>query len=90
MNTFERVSPAMVQSVFKELKENGYSDGQIVALSRELMEIANTSDRRGGATVRRAKNELFPASFWPRSSNEKTGLLGLPEEFESMYLAGLM
>jgi hypothetical protein len=37
----ERVSPSMVQSVFGELKSNGYTDGQIIALSRELTELAH-------------------------------------------------
>lgn len=37
----ERVSPSMVQSVFGQLKSNGYTDGQIIALSKELTELVH-------------------------------------------------
>ncbi|MBN2495703.1 MAG: hypothetical protein JXR96_14010 [Deltaproteobacteria bacterium] len=36
----ERVSGSMIRSVFGELKANGYSDGQIVALSNGLKDLA--------------------------------------------------
>ena len=36
-----RVSPSMVKSVFGQLKSNGYSNGQIVALSNGLAKMAN-------------------------------------------------
>jgi hypothetical protein len=39
----ETVSPSMILSVFTQLKENGYSDSQIVALSKGLLEYS--SDR---------------------------------------------
>jgi hypothetical protein len=38
--TNERVSPSMVQSVFGHLKSNGYTEGQIIALSRGLNDMA--------------------------------------------------
>lgn len=38
--TNERVSPSMVQSVFGQLKSNGYTEGQIIALSRGLNDMA--------------------------------------------------
>jgi hypothetical protein len=39
----DTVSPSMIVSVFTQLKENGYSDSQILALSKGLVEY--TSDR---------------------------------------------
>jgi hypothetical protein len=35
-----QISSSMVQSVFGQLKANGYSDSQILALSRDLAELA--------------------------------------------------
>ncbi len=32
----EKVSPTMVKGIFHQLRANGYSDGQIISLSREL------------------------------------------------------
>ncbi len=37
-----RVSPSMISSVFAELKANGYSDRQILALSDGLMRMADS------------------------------------------------
>jgi hypothetical protein len=37
----EHISPSMVRSVFGQLKSNGYSHGQIRALSRELGRLAD-------------------------------------------------
>ena len=77
----EQISPSMVQSVFKELKANGYSDAQIGALSNCLMEMASTE-------IRRTQSHPTPS---PDGRLDGAGdLLGLPEEFESLYLAGLM
>jgi hypothetical protein len=39
----ETVSPSMILRLFTQLKENGYSESQIVALSKGLLEY--TSDR---------------------------------------------
>jgi hypothetical protein len=39
----ETVSPSMILSVFTQLKENGYSESQILALSKGLVEY--TSER---------------------------------------------
>ena len=43
----ERVSPSMVKSVFGRLKSNGYTDGQIIALSHDLSEMANRCSGHG-------------------------------------------
>ena len=40
-----RVSESMVRSVFSELKANGYSHDQILALSTGLMEMASEAVR---------------------------------------------
>lgn len=75
----EQISSSMVRNVFTELKANGYSDGQIAALSRGLMDMAKTAaiqDGRAGS-----------CGWW---GQDGPGLLGFPEEFESLYLAGLM
>jgi hypothetical protein len=40
-----RVSESMIKSVFSELKVNGYSDDQILALSAGLMEMASEAVR---------------------------------------------
>ncbi len=48
----ERVSPTMVQSVFGQLRANGYSEGQIIALSRELSDLAHDcASQQGGQQV---------------------------------------
>jgi len=70
-----QVSPSMVQSVFRELKANGYSDAQIAALSRGLMSMATS-------TLRAAHD----SGEWSCNGS----WLNLPEEFESTYLAGLV
>lgn len=70
------VSPSMVRSVFSELKANGYSDGQIAALSLGLMRMASEPKQ--------------PGREFPRDAASENQLLGLPEEFESIYLANLM
>jgi hypothetical protein len=44
-----QVSASMVRSVFGQLKANGYSDGQIVALSRELAALATRTLSGEGA-----------------------------------------
>ena len=36
------VAPSMVQSLFREFKENGYSDEQVFALSEGLMQLAKS------------------------------------------------
>ncbi len=36
----EKVSSAMVESVFEQLRANGYSHGQIISLSKELGKLA--------------------------------------------------
>jgi hypothetical protein len=77
----EQISPSMVQSVFTELKANGYSDSQIAALSNCLMEMASTEIRRTQATTTPAPEGTLDSA---------KDLLGLPKEFESLYLAGLM
>jgi hypothetical protein len=70
------VSPSMVRSVFSELKANGYSDGQIAALSLGLMRMASEIKQ--------------PEREFPQDAASENQLLGLPEEFESVYLANLM
>lgn len=71
------VSPSMVRSVFSELKANGYSDGQIAALSMGLMRMASESKQPDMGVQH-------------MSLSESQTLLGLPEEFESVYLANLI
>lgn len=41
-----RVSPSMIRSVFDELKANGYSDHQILALSDGLMRLVDSRLRK--------------------------------------------
>ncbi len=36
------VAPTMIQILFDELKENGYSDAQVVALSEGLAQLAKS------------------------------------------------
>ena len=36
------VAPSMIQSLFNQLKENGYSDEQVFALSEGLMQLAKS------------------------------------------------
>ncbi len=47
----ERVSPSMVKSVFGQLKSNGYTDGQIIALSSGLSEMADRCSQHGKAVA---------------------------------------
>jgi len=48
----ESVSPSMVQSVFGQLKANGYSESQIIALSRDLSVLAHEcASAQGGEAV---------------------------------------
>jgi hypothetical protein len=42
---FARVSESMIRGLFSELKSNGYSDHQILALSAGLMELASEAVR---------------------------------------------
>jgi hypothetical protein len=52
-----RVLPSMVASVFDELKSNGYSDAQVIALSAGLIEMARQStcgSDKGGCEELRA------------------------------------
>lgn len=71
------VSPSMIRSVFSELKANGYSDNQIAALSLGLMRMVSET---------RQPDTRFHRMPVP----ENQTLLGLPEEFESVYLANLI
>ena len=45
-----RVSESMIRSVFSELKANGYSHDQILALSAGLMELAGEAVREDNAS----------------------------------------
>ena len=54
-----QVSSTMVQSVFGQLKANGYSDSQIVALSRELAALA-------ALTLQRPTDPAVAVPFAPR------------------------
>jgi len=40
-----RISPSMIESMFRELKCNGYTNDQILALSAGLDEMARTASR---------------------------------------------
>jgi len=51
-NRGERISPSMVRSVFGQLKSNGYSHGQIRALSRELGLLATCGESAAGVGLR--------------------------------------
>ncbi len=51
-NGGERISPSMVRSVFGQLKSNGYSHGQIRALSRELGRLADEGAVPAGGRAR--------------------------------------
>ncbi|NMB77436.1 MAG: hypothetical protein GYA21_20180 [Myxococcales bacterium] len=73
----QAVSPSMIRSVFSELKANGYSDNQITALSLGLMRMVSDARQPG-------------MEFHHMPVAENQTLLGLPEEFESVYLANLM
>jgi hypothetical protein len=45
----ERVSVSAIKSVYGQLKSNGYSHGQIIALSRGLSEMAQDEPPAGPA-----------------------------------------
>ena len=68
-----RVAPSMVRSVFAELKANGYSDHQILALSDGLMRMADSRLRE--KVARKQPQDLRDAEQ--------------SEEFESVCAAGL-
>jgi hypothetical protein len=90
MVRLERVSPSMIQSMFGELKANGYSDGQIMALSKGLMETAHNALCCGQTTHVGVPGFSGSAADAVMGQSECRGLLGFPEEFESLYLAGLI
>ena len=68
-----RVSPSMIRSVFAELKDNGYSDRQILALSDGLMRMADI----------RLKKKY--ASHHGQNPDEQE----VPEDLEALCAAGL-
>lgn len=89
-----RVSPSMVQSVFCELKANGYSDAQIVALAAGLAVLARERQLEepeplGLAPIGLAPVGLEPAAdgIWgARSPEMDLSLLGLPASAELTWV----
>jgi len=82
-----QVSEAMIRSIFMELKSNGYTDGQIAALSEGLAMMASHS-----APVRSGTGSLLRLAIQPPGraetvdSSEGLFLIGCPEGFESLCL----
>ncbi len=71
-NRESRISPSMVQSVFHELKANGYSDRQIVALSKELAALVRNSMNREPEAV------MVEPTWGAESEEMDLSLLGFP------------
>ena len=83
-----RVSPSMIRSVFLELRTNGYTDDQILALSAGLAELIETpEDGEGEALL----HEGEPVGGSTDSPLGQDGLadLGYSEEYESLCSAGI-
>jgi hypothetical protein len=59
-----RVSESMVRSMFSELKANGYTDHQILALSTGLMEMASQAVREENGSGQNLEEPCCAA--WPR------------------------
>jgi hypothetical protein len=61
-----RVSESMIRSVFSELKANGYTHDQILALSTGLMELASEAVREengSGQKLDESCNAGLPRQF---------------------------
>ena len=79
-NRESRISPSMVQSVFHELKANGYSDRQIVSLSKDLAALVRSTMNREPEPV---VVETTSVLNWGAVSEEMDlSLLGFPAGME--------
>jgi hypothetical protein len=83
-----RVSPSMIRSVFSQLKANGYTDEQILALSAGLADLIEPP--ADGLTDDLASEENVQGGA-SDGLGEEDGLadLGYSEEYESLCAAGL-
>jgi hypothetical protein len=77
-----QVSPSMIQSVFLELKANGYTDRQIQALGAGLGELA---DKKGNSVSRK----LLELNEQRDGSEEGLFLIGYPEGFAALCMPSL-
>ena len=68
------VSVSMVQGVFGELKDNGYSDDQVIALSAGLIELARKS---AGGPDREITCEELQAALATAGFEYDLSMLGL-------------
>lgn len=86
----EPIAPSMVKSMFSQLKENGYSDGQIVSLSTGLLRLIN--DNHQDLSAHHPRLRLLDDEAEPENTEVQAESLGsissVPEAYEALCSEG--